>query len=52
MPSFAYNTVQEEIVDQIVSMGFPKKLVMQTLANKNVFNQITVTYYLIIINFS
>lgn len=49
---FNENEINPLIVDRVVTLGFPRKLVEKTMADKKVLNQITVAYYLILINFS
>ena len=46
------NEINPLIVDHVVGLGFPKKLVIKTMSDKKELNQITVAYYLVLINFS
>ena len=46
------NEINPLIVDSVVGLGFPKKLVIKTMSDKTALNQITVAYYLVLINFS
>lgn len=46
------NEINPLIVDTVVGLGFPKKLVIKTMSTKTALNQITVAYYLVLINFS
>lgn len=49
---FDENEINPLIVDHVVSLGFPKALVLKTMSDKKILNQITVAYYLVLINFS
>ena len=49
---FDENEINPLIVDQVVGLGFPRSLVIKTMNDKKALNQITVAYYLVLINFS
>ena len=46
------NEINPLIVDQVIRLGFPKALILKTMKDIKALNQITVSYYLVLINFS
>ena len=49
---FDENEINPLIVDHVVTLGFPRGLVLKTMSDKKTLNQIMVAYYLVLINFS